>query len=92
MCYVLCTDLVLDDVAEDKLDLARECGADMAINSITGPKPFEQAPSTIVITGANAAYAGALDMTANHGVVLAVGLPAQDLAISGSFLPEYPWL
>lgn len=82
---VLCADAVLDDIAEDKLDLARECGADQAINSITGPKPFEKALSTIVISGANAAYAGALDMTANHGAVLAVGLPPQDLSISGSF-------
>jgi len=39
-----------------------------------------------VISGANAAYEGALDMTANHGAVLAVGLPAKDLQISGSLL------
>lgn len=73
----------IDDVSEDKLNLARECGADKAINSLTSKEPLEQGVSTIVISGANAAYGSALGMTANHGAVLAVGLPAQDIQISG---------
>jgi D-arabinose 1-dehydrogenase-like Zn-dependent alcohol dehydrogenase len=71
---------------EEKLELARKSGADLAINSITAEKPFEKALSTLVISGANAAYDGALDMTANHGAVLAVGLPPSDLQISGMFI------
>lgn len=73
------------DIAEDKLQMARECGADKTVNSITSTETPEKAASTIVISGANAAYAGALRMTSNHGAVLAVGLPPQDLQINSSF-------
>ncbi|GAB7356268.1 hypothetical protein MBLNU459_g7077t2 [Dothideomycetes sp. NU459] len=70
------------DITEDKLDLAKRCGADETLNMLDATSSFEQAMSTIVITGANAAYNGALGLTANHGVVIAVGLPAQDLQIA----------
>lgn len=69
------------DIAEDKLQLAKKAGADEAFNSTDKTAQFEQALTTIVITGANAAYAGALALTANHGAVVAVGLPAQELQI-----------
>jgi D-arabinose 1-dehydrogenase-like Zn-dependent alcohol dehydrogenase len=72
----------LDDVAEGKIKLAIECGADKAINSITNKEAVETAPATIVISGANAAYAGAIGLTSNHGVVVGVGIPPEDLKIN----------
>jgi D-arabinose 1-dehydrogenase-like Zn-dependent alcohol dehydrogenase len=72
----------LDDVAEDKIKLAIECGADKAINSITDKEAVETAPATIVISGANAAYADAIGLTFNHGVVVGVGIPPEDLKIN----------
>jgi len=42
----------------------------------------ETAPATIVISGANAAYAGAIGLTSNHGVVVGVGIPPEDLKIN----------
>jgi len=71
------------DIAEEKLKLAKECGADQAINSIKAdPSTFEQALGTIVFTGANPAYDGAFNLTANHGRLVAVGLPATPLQIN----------
>jgi D-arabinose 1-dehydrogenase-like Zn-dependent alcohol dehydrogenase len=78
----------LDDVAEDKIKLALECGADKAINSITNKEAVETAPATIVISGANAAYAGAIGLTSNHGVVVGVGIPPEDLKIN-CLCPEF---
>jgi threonine dehydrogenase-like Zn-dependent dehydrogenase len=80
----------LDDVAEDKIKLAIECGADKAINSITNKEAVETAPATIVISGANAAYAGAIGLTSNHGVVVGVGIPPEDLKINCLY-PGFPF-
>lgn len=79
----------IDDIAESKLELAKKSGADEAFDSRSTPTP-EKALSTIVITGADAAYQGAFGMTANHGAVIAVGLPSSDLKINRTFLRSSP--
>ncbi|PGH11600.1 hypothetical protein AJ80_07070 [Polytolypa hystricis UAMH7299] len=71
------------DITNDKLELARKCGADQAFNSKNPPPDLEKAASTVVISGANAAYQVAADLTANHGAVVAVGIPMTDLQIPG---------
>jgi len=71
------------DIAEEKLKLAKECGADEVFNSLKAdPKTFEPAHATIVFTGAQPAYDGAVKLTRNHGRVVAVGLPAANLGIN----------
>lgn len=86
--------IFVDDVAEDKIKLALECGADKAFNSITNKEPVETAPATIVISGANAAYAGAIGLTSNHGVVVGVGIPPEELKINclcPNFFSQVQW-
>lgn len=65
-----------DDVADDKLEQAKACGADHVVNFKNSPlSECEQASSTIVISGAFAAYDNAITLTANHGTIITVGLP-----------------
>jgi hypothetical protein len=42
---------------------------------------FEKAKTTIIISGASQAYDGAEALTANHGVVLGIGLPPTPVQI-----------
>jgi len=70
------------DISQDKLDLARRCGADGAFNSRTLSPDFEKAPSTIVISGVLVAYDAAFSLTSNHGAVIAVGLPPDKFGIN----------
>ncbi|MCJ1302883.1 hypothetical protein MMC08_005688 [Hypocenomyce scalaris] len=69
------------DVAEEKLKLAKKCGADEAYNITDTSKTYEKATTTIVITGVNAAYQSALGLTANHGAVVAVGLTTVEVSV-----------
>jgi D-arabinose 1-dehydrogenase-like Zn-dependent alcohol dehydrogenase len=56
---------------------------DQAINSLKDdPTTFEPARSTIVFTRAQAAYDSAVNLTLNHGTIVAVGLPAQPTSIN----------
>jgi len=65
-----------DDIADDKLAQATDCGADIVVNlTQTDIASCEKAPSTIVISGAIAAYDNAITLTANHGTIVTVGLP-----------------
>lgn len=70
--------------------LAKRSGADEAINSKSVTASTEKAPSTIVISGANAAYEAAVGLTATHGAVVAVGLPAEDLKVNRELLIPLP--
>lgn len=64
------------DVADDKLKQATSCGADHVVNFKNTPlSECEPAPSTIVVSGALAAYDNAITLTANHGTIITVGLP-----------------
>lgn len=65
-----------DDIADEKLAQAKECGADTVVNVLkTDVASCEKAPSTIVISGALAAYDNAVSLTENHGTIVTVGLP-----------------
>lgn len=71
------------DIADDKIQLALDCGADKAFNSMsTEITPDLKAQSTIVISGAGPAYASALKATKSHGRIICVGVPPKDIAIS----------
>ncbi|KAJ5745465.1 alcohol dehydrogenase [Penicillium odoratum] len=72
------------DISEEKLALARDCGADQAFDSLNLPSNPEKAASTLVISGASAAYNSAVGLTANHGAVVAVGIPPTDIQVSAS--------
>jgi len=64
------------DIAEDKLELAKEYGADKVVNSLNlKDEDIVQAQTSIVISGAAPAYALGVKATKNHGRVIAVGLP-----------------
>ena len=42
---------------------------------------IEKGASSIVVSGANAAYENAVEITANHGSIVAVGLPHTKLGV-----------
>jgi D-arabinose 1-dehydrogenase-like Zn-dependent alcohol dehydrogenase len=73
--------MLLDDVAPDKLEFAKRCGADEALNITKTDIPFELALTTIIISGANQAYDSAANLTKNHGIILGIGLPPAPVAI-----------
>jgi len=70
------------DIAQDKLDIAKKCGADEALDVSDTATSFEKAATTIIISGANQAYNSAANLTSTHGVVLGIGLPPKPLEIS----------
>lgn len=80
------------DVAEDKLQLARECGAAKVIDSRNKPGDALQTDSTIVVSGAGPAYNMAFKLTKRRGKVIAIGVPNAPISIdcktSGSSFPE----
>lgn len=64
------------DVADDKLELAKQSGADVVFNSATTPvHQIEPAPVTIVISAALKAYDFAIKATRSCGAVIAIGVP-----------------
>lgn len=64
------------DIADEKLELAARCGADVVINSLkTSKEKIPQAATTIVISGVTQAYSFALDVTQNHSTIIGVGAP-----------------
>jgi len=64
------------DIADDKIQLALNSGADKALNSLTvKDEEIVQSASTIVISGAPQAYELAFKTTAKRGKVIAVGVP-----------------
>ncbi|MHC4053922.1 alcohol dehydrogenase AdhP [Bradyrhizobium sp. 25ACV] len=70
------------DIAEDKLELARETGADLAVNALTAGAVDEVLAATgggahgvLVTAVSTAAFAQALKMVRRKGTVSLVGLP-----------------
>jgi len=71
------------DIAEDKLKLAKEYGAEKAVNSMKlSDGDIVQAQSTVVISGAAPAYELAIKATKKHGRVIAVGVPSKPLSFN----------
>jgi propanol-preferring alcohol dehydrogenase len=69
------------DITEDKLQLARKCGADTVVNAMITPKEDAQStPATIVISGSSKAYELGMAITERHGRVIAVGVPHDTFA------------
>lgn len=64
------------DIADDKLELAKEYGAENAINSMKlADSDIVKTQTTVVISGAAPAYALGVKATKKHGRVIAVGVP-----------------
>ncbi|PGG95906.1 hypothetical protein AJ79_09816 [Helicocarpus griseus UAMH5409] len=71
------------DVAEDKLQLARDSGADKAYNTATlADGGVKQANATVVSSGATSAYDLAFKLTQNHGRIIAIGVPRGDISVN----------
>ena len=71
------------DISEDKLRLAKDCGADKVYDSTTiSDADITQFDATIVASGAGPAYDLAFKATANHGRVIAIGVPRGDISVS----------
>jgi propanol-preferring alcohol dehydrogenase len=71
------------DIAEDKLQLARESGADKVFNTTTlADADIQQVDATIVASGAAPAYDLAFKGTRNHGRIIAIGVPRGDIPVN----------
>lgn len=71
------------DVAEDRLQLARESGADKAYNSTAlEDSKITQLSATIVAAGANPAYDLAFRVTQKHGRIIAIGVPRGEISVN----------
>jgi propanol-preferring alcohol dehydrogenase len=65
------------DVAQDKLELAKRCGAKSTFDSSKpdAAQDAEKAVCTIVVSGVSAAYDFAFKVTSHHGKLIAIGVP-----------------
>lgn len=75
------------DIADDKLELAKECGADLAIHAVTGNprKALRSAGGAHVVmvcSGSKAAYEMALGCVRKGGTLVAVGMPPEPIPVS----------
>lgn len=71
------------DVGEEKLQLARDCGANKVYDSTTiSPTDITPLAATIVASGAAPAYDLAFKATQNHGRIIAIGVPRGDISVS----------
>lgn len=82
-------EVVAVDVADDKLELARECGADITINAATGQahKDIKKATGggahvVIVTSGSRAAYETALRSIRKSGTLAIVGMAPEPVPLS----------
>ena len=74
------------DMAEDKLQLARECGAAHVINAVSGPagkavRALGGAHVALVTAASSAAYETALRSVRPRGTVMGVGMPAEAVPV-----------
>jgi propanol-preferring alcohol dehydrogenase len=72
------------DIAEDKLRLGKDCGADEVYNCLDAAAVTEkcaQSPSTIVVSGAQAAYDLGINLTRRRGRVIAIGVPPKPISL-----------
>lgn len=72
---------VAGDVAEDKLQLARDCGAAQVFDSRSRSDDSLQTDCTIVVSGAGPAYEMAFKLTKRRGKVIAIGVPNAPISI-----------
>ena len=84
MCGLSWLICVAVDIAPDKLQLALDCGADFALDSMKPGAAAEaqQTASTIVVSGAGAAYDFAFKVTQDHGRIIVLGVPHTDISFS----------
>lgn len=82
-------EVIAVDVADDKLDLARECGADIVINAATSQAFREIKKSTgggahvvMVTSGSRAAYETALRSIRKAGALAIVGMAPEPVPLS----------
>jgi alcohol dehydrogenase, propanol-preferring len=81
------------DIADDKLNLAKELGADLAFNALNEDviKTFRKlggAHAAIVTASAKAAYSQAFFCVRPAGTLVVVGLPSEDLGFSAIQMRE----
>lgn len=70
------------DVTEDKLQLARDSGADKAYNTtLADDAEITQLSATIVASGAAPAYNLAFKVTQAHGRIIAIGVPKGPISV-----------
>lgn len=82
-------EVIAVDVADDKLELARECGADIVVNAATGQAHKEIKKATgggahivIVTSGSRAAYETALRSIRKAGTLAIVGMAPEPVPLS----------
>jgi propanol-preferring alcohol dehydrogenase len=82
-------EVIAVDVADDKLELARECGADIAVNAATAQAPREIKKATgggahvvMVTSGSRAAYETALRSIRKAGTLAIVGMAPEPVPLS----------
>jgi len=82
-------EVIAVDVADDKLELARECGADITINAATGQAHREIKKATgggahvvMVTSGSRAAYETALRSIRKAGTLAIVGMAPEPVPLS----------
>ncbi|MCG3164210.1 MAG: alcohol dehydrogenase [Acidobacteria bacterium] len=82
-------EVIAIDVADDKLELARECGADITINAASGQahKDIKKAtgggPHVVMVTsGSRAAYETALRSIRKAGTLAIVGMAPESVPLS----------
>jgi propanol-preferring alcohol dehydrogenase len=75
------------DIADDKLTLAKECGADLVIHSVTGnPRKALRsaggAHAVMVCAGSKTAYETGLACVRKAGTLIVVGMPSEPIPVS----------
>jgi propanol-preferring alcohol dehydrogenase len=75
------------DVQDSKLELAKECGADMVLNASGGPvhkeiKKLGGMHVVLVTSGSKAAYEAALRYLRKGGTLVIVGMTAEPISVS----------
>lgn len=85
----LLTILLSDDIASDKLQLARDVGAEQTFNSMNvDDADIVRSDTTIVASGSKAAYAFALKTVKTHARIITLGVPTEPVPITGKSLLE----
>jgi propanol-preferring alcohol dehydrogenase len=86
-------EVIAVDVGDDKLELARQLGADLTLNALTEdiPKRIRKmgfAHAAMVTSGAKAAYDSAFYCVRSGGALMVVGMPADDLTFPAIMMRE----
>lgn len=78
------------DISDDVLETVTALGADAVVNSRTNAQAAEEvkritgkgAHAAAVFSGANAAYASAIELLRTNGLLMVIGIAAKDLQVS----------